>query len=359
MRRRHGLSFPDWPEADHRAWEAALTAGDVFDDGGLATQWRPATRADAITGYGYWLRFLVDEDPTPLDLDPAERATPDRLRAYLQALMSRMSAMGAAAALGHLVLALRAIAPNYDLTDLRALHNAVQRMALPRDKRAKLVSADRLVALGRQLMRQAEHDGVVRDLRAYRDGLLIALLAARPIRFGNIAGLRIDRHVEVHGEHVVLNISGDETKNGQPIECWLPDDLVPCFRRYLYEVRPKFHRVDRHQGLWPSSKGNPLTLAGIYQLVTQRTQTAFDHAIHPHLFRDIAATTLALARPEQALLSRDLLHHSDFRMTEGHYLHAQTAEAGRSYANRIDSLRRTHKNRPWVGDELGAEGALK
>jgi integrase len=98
---------------------------------------------------------------------------------------------------------------------------------------------------------------------------------------------------------------------------------------------------------------------GLYQTVTRRTKAEFGRAIHPHLFRDIAATTLALARPEQALLSRDLLHHSDFRMTEGHYLHAQTAEAGRSYASQIGSLRRTLKNGPRVGDERGAERPLK
>ena len=267
--------------------------------------------------------------------------------------------MGTAAAFGHLVLALRAIAPDYDCTDLRSIHNAVQRKAQPKDKRDKLVSADRLVALGRQLMRQAEHDGVVEDMRAYRDGLIIALLAARPMRLGNLAGLRVDRHVEEHGDHVVLNLSGNETKNRKPIEDWLPNDLVPLFQRYLREVRPRFYHVDRHQGLWPSSKGKPLTAPGLYQIVTRRTKAEFGRAIHPHLFRDIAATTLALARPEQALLSRDLLHHSDFRMTEGHYLHAQTAEAGRSYASQIGNLRRTLKNGPRVGDERGAERPLK
>ena len=356
MRRRYSLSYRDWPEADRRAWEAALTAGGVFDDGGVAAPWRQATRTDAMIGYGYWLKFLLDQDPALLELNPAERATPARLRAYLKALLSRRSAMGAAAALGHLVLALRAIAPGYDRTDLHSIHNAVQRKALPKDKRAKLVSADRLVALGKKLMRQAEHDGVVGDLRTYRDGILITLLAARPIRLGNFAGLRLDRHVEIHGDHVALNLSGDETKNAQPIECWLPDDLVPFFRRYLLEVRPRFYRVDGHQGLWPSSKGKPLTAPGVYQIVIRRTKAAFGRAIHPHLFRDIAATTLALARPEQALLARDLLNQSDFRTTEDHYLHAQTAEAGRFYANEIDNLRRALKNRPRVGDDRGVEG---
>ena len=359
MRRRYSLSFRDWPEADRRAWEAALMVRDVFDDGGVATPWRPATRTDAITAYGYWLKFLGDEDFTLLELNPAERVTTARVRAYLQALLSRMSAMGAAATLGQLVLALRAIAPGYDLTDLRAIHNAVQRRARPRDKRAKLVSAERLVMLGRKLMQQAEHNGVVADVRAYRDGLLIALLAARPMRLGNLAALRIDQHVEVHGDHVLLKVSGDETKNGRPVEWWLPDDLVPFFRRYLRDVRPRFYRVDGHQGLWPSSKGKPLTAPGVYQLVILRTKAAFGCAINPHLFRDIAATTLALARPEQALLARDLLHHSDFRTTEGHYMHAQNAEAGRFYANKIDSLRRALKNGPRVANERGTEGLAK
>jgi integrase/recombinase XerD len=332
MRRQLGLPFCEWPAVDRQAWEAGLSAGAVFDDGGVAASWRPATRTDAINGYGYWLQYLVEQDLDLLQLDPAQRATPDRLRDHVEALLLRRSAMGAATAVGHLILALRAITPTHDLTALRAIHNAVQRKARPKDKRGKLVSAERLIALGIKLMRQAEHDGVIEDLRAYRDGLLIALLAARPLRLCNIAGLRVDRHVEEHGDHVVLSISGDEIKNGKPIECWLPDDLVSFFRRYLHEARPRFYGAVSHQGLWPSSKGKPLTAPGIYQIITRRTATEFGHPIHPHLFRDIAATTLVLGRPKEALLARDLLNNSDFRMTERHYLHANTVEAGRAYA---------------------------
>ncbi len=124
MPRRIGIPLTDWPAPDRKAWERALAAGDVFADSGIAARWRPATRKDAINGYGYWLRFLIDEDRDLLDLDPGVRATPDRLRAYLKTLLSRMTDMSAAAALGHLVLALRAIAPDYDVADLRALQYA-------------------------------------------------------------------------------------------------------------------------------------------------------------------------------------------------------------------------------------------
>ncbi len=340
MPRRIGVSLADWPADDRRAWHQALEAGDTFSDGGVASKWRPATRADAINGYSYWLRFLADADPTALLLVPGERGTRDRLHAYLSLLMTRMTAMGAAAALGHLALALRAIAPGYDSSNLRTIQNSIQRRAKPSDKRAKLVSSERLVQLGSELMASSIFIGEVRDLRAYRDGLLIAFLASRPMRVGNLAGLRVDRHVEVHGDKILLRIPPEETKNRQFLECWMPRELVAGFDRYLADVRPKFLQADRHHALWPSSKGCPLTTNWVRQIVIRRTKVAFGHGVNPHLFRDIAATTLALARPDQALLARDLLGHSRFDTTEEHYLHARTADAGRAYARRIQLLRR-------------------
>jgi site-specific recombinase XerD len=119
--------------------------------------------------------------------------------------------------------------------------------------------------------------------------------------------------------------------------------IAASFDRYLTEVRPRFLHADRHHGLWPSSKGCPLTTNWVRQIVIRRTTGAFGHGINPHLFRDIAATTLAFARPDQALLARDLLGHSRFDTTEGHYLHAKTADAGRAYARRITALRKTLK----------------
>ena len=315
----------------------------MFCEGGVASRWRPATRTDAINGYAYWLRFLADNDPAALRLGPGERATSGRLHDYARTLMSRMTAMGAVAALGHLALALRAIAPSYDSTNLRTIQNSIQRHAKPRDKRAKLVAGERLVQLGSDLMVSAMGDGEVQDLRAYRDGLLISILAFRPLRVGNLSGMRVDRHVEVHGDKILLRIPAEETKNRQLLECWLPQELAGCFGHYLTEVRPRFLHADRHRGLWPSGKGCPLTTNWVRQIVIRRTKAAFGHGINPHLFRDIAATTLALARPDQALLARDLLGHSRFDTTEEHYLHARTADAGRAYARRIDALRKTHQ----------------
>jgi hypothetical protein len=166
MPRRLAVPLFDWPDADRRAWAAALETGDTFADGGIAARWRPTTWADALNGYAYWIKFLVDQDPALLDLEPGARATPDLLHAYLKTLLLRMSAMGAAATLGHLALALRAIAPTCELTELRAIQYSTQRRASPRNKRTKLVSSERLVNLGSELMAGSEWDGEVHDLRA-------------------------------------------------------------------------------------------------------------------------------------------------------------------------------------------------
>jgi integrase len=62
--------------------------------------------------------------------------------------------------------------------------------------------------------------------------------------------------------------------------------------------------------------------------------------ISPHLFRDMAVTTLVRSSPEDARLTRPLLAHASYGIVERHYNHAKGIEAGRDYAAVIDGLRR-------------------
>jgi hypothetical protein len=58
-----------------------------------------------------------------------------------------------------------------------------------------------LFDLGLELMARAQSEKADRRrLITYRDGLLIALLAARPLRIRNLAGLVLDRNVMRRGE---------------------------------------------------------------------------------------------------------------------------------------------------------------
>jgi site-specific recombinase XerC len=109
--------------------------------------------------------------------------------------------------------------------------------------------------------------------------------------------------------------------------------------RYLEHYRLLFpHRQDE-QALWLSAKGGALTGHTIYVRICRRTETEFGTAIHPHLFRDIAATTIAREAPENLAVARDLLTHSNVATTLRHYSQAKTIDAARKFTAAIDQFR--------------------
>ena len=62
--------------------------------------------------------------------------------------------------------------------------------------------------------------------------------------------------------------------------------------------------------------------------------------ITPHDARSAAATTWAVADPDQILVARDLLAHSDLRTTTKYYNRAKGIEASRAHAHVIAALRK-------------------
>jgi integrase len=68
----------------------------------------------------------------------------------------------------------------------------------------------------------------------------------------------------------------------------------------------------------------------------------FGHMINPHLFRDSAATSIAIEDPKSAYITRSILGHGTLRTSEQYYNHALSREALRQYQRRILELRRRH-----------------
>jgi integrase/recombinase XerD len=78
----------------------------------------------------------------------------------------------------------------------------------------------------------------------------------------------------------------------------------------------------------------------IYSRICALTRARFGHAIHPHLFRDSAATSIAIEDPEHIHIVRSILGHGSLRTSERYYIHAHALEASRRYQQRILELRR-------------------
>ena len=169
--------------------------------------------------------------------------------------------------------------------------------AKPRDRRNDVVEIKELFELGRQLMDRADQaDTSTTFARAllYRDGLIIALLAADPLRSANITALEIGRTLIKDGTTWSLNIPAEETKPGRLHLAVLPDWSVPCIDRYVHHYRPMFRNAQSTSRLWLSRIGRPLDGSSLYKVVCKRTREAFGKQINPHLFRSCLATSTAV-----------------------------------------------------------------
>ena len=70
-----------------------------------------------------------------------------------------------------------------------------------------------------------------------------------------------------------------------------------------------------------------------------QTKKAFGHKIWPHLFRDCAATSIAIEDPENLALGADLLAN-DLKTLQRYYNQSGMLENGRLYQHHMRELKR-------------------
>jgi hypothetical protein len=91
-----------------------------------------------------------------------------------------------------------------------------------------------------------------------------------------------------------------------------------------------------------------MTEIAISDRIVRHTRDAFGKPMNPHLFRDAAATTFAVADPDHVRVAAPLLGHRNFATTERYYQQAQTLQAHSAYVAAIfkkegGSFRRSRK----------------
>lgn len=339
---RLSLPLADWPAADRDAYAAACRRGDPFEEGGGAAGWRPATHTARIWAYGAWLshlqRFGVD-----LDMEAAaERLTPERVREHVRALRERCATYTVAGLLGHLRGFVLAVWPGRDWQWLSEVHRREQRFAEPvRNKEARIVPQEDLLRLGCELMLEAKAlplpasgtIGAQHPVLRFRDGLLIALLAMRPLRRRNLLELSIGTTLRQTEQGWEIALPGSITKNHTPLVQPVPAVLVAPLETYRTLYRPRLAAAHGRgpastlphppgAALWLSRWGSPLTGGGLQVLIENATRARFGHHVNCHLFRDCAATSLAEDNPEHVRIAADLLGHRSFATTQRYYIAA-------------------------------------
>jgi integrase/recombinase XerD len=239
------LPFEKWSKADRETWNTAQEAAGLLDDGGVASHLSPRTLADLTSRYSYLLYFLAARGKLNHYGPAAASVTEENILDYVRFLEPRVSSVTLAMSLSKIARVAACLAPERDWRWLRRIVRRLGLRARPRDRRHEVVEIKELFRLGLRLMGQAEMNKNLTPFRralAYRDGLIIALFAADPLRLANIAALEIGRTLIKDGTTWSFEIPAEETKERRLHLAILPDWCSPRLDRYVHHYRPLFRK---------------------------------------------------------------------------------------------------------------------
>ena len=301
-----------------------------------------ATRAALRAAYSRLLGFLVAQYPERLDKPAAVRVDRETIAKYVEHLRQSRADTSIVIELHHLRLALRLVCPTADWEWLLTITKRIAAQAKRKPQKHHLVTSERLYALGVELMDLAVEDAraagsiTKASAFAYRDGLIIALIAIVPLRRRTLAALRIGKHLVKSGNFWALDIGPEDTKNWQALDFPISAELSARIDVYLDKFRKRIPGAIAHDGLWASNKGRAMDDGTIYDMVRRRTRKAFGFPVNLHRFRHAAMTFWSIHDPKNVRGAKDLLGHSSFTTTEKHYIMSQSRMAGRELARIVD-----------------------
>ena len=272
------LPYGEWPEQDRTRWEAAFKAGALFDDRGPGAHLAERTQLQLQYAYGKFLAFLSARHPHLLVRAAAERPNRKIIGDYVKWQPPTCGGITLAVYLHHLWMALKYTCPSKDWSWLLAINTRLAGQAKQKPEKHHLVTSETLYALGIELMDSVITSGKPAKMRtmqtAYRDGLIIALLALIPLRRRTLAALRIGKHLIKSGDLWALDIPAEDVKTKRPLEYPISAALSGYIDLYLNEIRPRIPGAGTHDYFWASSWGRPMGDRIIYNAVRRRTRKA-------------------------------------------------------------------------------------
>jgi integrase len=345
-RLRRYLDTFQWPKIDRSRWAVTFAAPiDSFDQGGSSAYLSSSTVRMLEYRYATFLYFLAHERPELLCQSPAARITPQTVKEFIEFQPSTCRSVTRAMCAYHLWLAAQHMYPAKDWSWLLKISNRLKARAKPKPERHHLVTSETLYKLGIKLMDEAVASGKPLSTwgirNAYRDGLIISLLAAIPVRRRTLAALQLKKHLVRSGSLWWLDIPAEDVKNKRPLEYPLSEELSHRLTVYLNEIRSALPGAAAHGYLWVTGRGRPVRGHVIYHVVCQRTRRALGFPVALHRFRRAAATFWSIRDPKNVRGSKDLLGHAKFDTTERYYVMSQSRQAGRAFARAVAKVRRT------------------
>jgi integrase len=178
----------------------------------------------------------------------------------------------------------------------------------------KTVDVAELLALGMRICdtsrsRLVELRDVKRPYRSleslaerYRNGLMILTLGLSALRVTNFSELAEGTtFVDEHGRHRI-KLAGADVKNRSDIRLTLAQSSRAYFDDYLGWIRALIVRSDGCKALWPSYRGDALSVSQIQRIITGVVEDEIGLHVTCHDFRRSAASSASMdaANPSDA-----------------------------------------------------------
>jgi hypothetical protein len=291
------LKPEEWPPLDRQLWEAACTPAELLDDGGAAARLAPDSRKKYRKGYGVWLSFLMARGWLNPEVHPVKRITRPRLAAYFQAMRGlKRRGFSIIGRFQELRGMMKAIAPEHDTAwILRPNGLTIRQMVHPSTRALVVPDSVVLFLWAIEMMETADLAAPGRyGLVRFRDGLLLAMMAARGRRLRSMSLLREGQEIHLVDDQYRIELQPHQVKTKKFDSFKLPRRLTPFIRKYIAMARPTLLAGQSHEAFWIGINGEPLSAKGIEEVVFRCSRRRFGVGFGPHRFRHAIATTAAL-----------------------------------------------------------------
>jgi hypothetical protein len=301
----------------------------------------------------FWLRETGQFIPGAAFVD---LVTPERVMAYAVARRLEIRDISVRSRLVGLTRGMAVLFPDRDWSWIRRIVASIPdgRAASRQRKQPRIRHSLELLDLGIRLALQAEQETTqcpADRANLFRDGLIIALLAVRPIRRKNAVALVIGVHVIKSEGGWRLFLPADEVKNREEYDKSIPAEVGKLLEGYLQVYRPILLAIGAQAGepphsvLWLNDRGVPFRPEAFSRRICAQTEKAFGKSVPPHFFRDSAMTTWAVDLPTQVRGGIHVLGNRSFSVAEGAYNMAGSSNAASKLQVALAAVRRTTKGR--------------
>lgn len=346
------LKRTDWPKRDRELWLTARAPGDFFEDAGLAAGWRPATVANVEYHYGTFLWWLQSAGRLDAGAQPLDRASAVNIQDFIDAYTVDHAASSAAAIIHVIADMVRVTSPEAEVPWIMRLAQRMKGKAKPlkptSQRRIPIIylirAGDELIERGRSTLRDNPAAGAL----LFRDGLLISMQIALPLRRKNLASLRLGVSLTRDETHYGVRFHGDDMKNGQDFHGSYPESLTEAIDFYVETARPILRAgvLGPDDGsFWLGRRGAPMKGFSISVRISELTEGHVGISFGAHSFRHSAATDIALLDPRHVGIIKSVLGHASPLSAE-HYNLASGFEAASRYQELLADLRRRDREAP-------------